>query len=726
VLTVNIGDSFTITANSSDSSNDLTSQQFDLSANGGAWSPGNAGNARLWLAAQGAAVGSNTLAKTFVAADFGPGTYRFRAQAADAQNQTSTYQYVDVKIAPAPVTTLVVSSGSTSATGNISSSSPPVLSVTLGQSFTITATTTDGDNDLMAQQFDLSANGGAWSLGNLGNARLWQLGPTGSNTLAKTFVSADLGIGTYRFRAQGVDARSQYSTYKYIDVVISAAVAPTITSHPSSSTVNEGGTVTFGVQATGTSPFYYQWRKNGVNIASATASTYTISGVQVSDSANGPGYTVVVSNSVGSVVSNPATLSVSSIAPVRLALQYWQSGDCPNREYGGRYVYDPNKENPGECHTEWVCHDDGNGGETCGDEDVCSDTTYGGDVWVPDVYPDGLYGSRWDTTAGTFGSPLGTDTGAYNPGLTDRGYLLNQYNRSGQMIALRLWAYAPAGNCNNFQARLYGPSGNYLWGSSIASGGYWDCQFGDSWWGDGTYRIEISFSGATGTPTSSGTVTYYLPLNVTRPPASTIAINKTSIASGDAVQITVSATAPSNLRYVNVDQTSPNWGYYGYMGANDVGTEAPPSGAFLDVGGNLSGYIRTLTLTLTTPNTYTFRSAVSNGSGWYYSSNTVSVTVSASAPVIIAQPQSQNAIIGSQVVFSVSAGGTPTPTYQWRKNGVNISGATGASYTIASAQTSDAGNYDVALSNSAGSVTSATATLAVGPAPVIGLEVYRP
>jgi hypothetical protein len=83
------------------------------------------------------------------------------------------------------------------------------------------------------------------------------------------------------------------------------------------------------------------------------------------------------------------------------------------------------------------------------------------------------------------------------------------------------------------------------------------------------------------------------------------------------------------------------------------------------------------------------------------------------APTIVTQPSSLSVAAGASAVFSVSVFGTTPLSYQWYKNGSNISNATGATYSIASAQASDAGAYTVAISNGFGSVTSATATLAV-------------
>ena len=89
-------------------------------------------------------------------------------------------------------------------------------------------------------------------------------------------------------------------------------------------------------------------------------------------------------------------------------------------------------------------------------------------------------------------------------------------------------------------------------------------------------------------------------------------------------------------------------------------------------------------------------------------------------PTITAQPQNRTVSTGASVTFSVTATGTPSPSYQWRKDGTNLTGATSTSYTIASAQTSHAGTYTVFVSNTAGSVTSASAMLTVNPsAPVI-------
>jgi hypothetical protein len=88
----------------------------------------------------------------------------------------------------------------------------------------------------------------------------------------------------------------------------------------------------------------------------------------------------------------------------------------------------------------------------------------------------------------------------------------------------------------------------------------------------------------------------------------------------------------------------------------------------------------------------------------------------ATAPGITTQPASQTATVGDAVTFSVVATGDPAPTYQWRKDGADLANATDATLTLSSVTTADAGAYDVVVTNSAGAVTSDTATLTVNKA----------
>jgi hypothetical protein len=82
-------------------------------------------------------------------------------------------------------------------------------------------------------------------------------------------------------------------------------------------------------------------------------------------------------------------------------------------------------------------------------------------------------------------------------------------------------------------------------------------------------------------------------------------------------------------------------------------------------------------------------------------------------PVIFSHPQSQAPPDGSNVTFRVTANGSPPLTYQWRKDGVAIPGATSAAMTLFNVTDADEGTYSVMLSNQFGTAVSSNALLTV-------------
>jgi outer membrane protein assembly factor BamB len=85
-------------------------------------------------------------------------------------------------------------------------------------------------------------------------------------------------------------------------------------------------------------------------------------------------------------------------------------------------------------------------------------------------------------------------------------------------------------------------------------------------------------------------------------------------------------------------------------------------------------------------------------------------------PAISAQPANQAATVGQSATFSVTATGTAPLAYQWQKNNASINGAISASYTTPATVSRDSGaTFRVTVTNSAGSVTSNSATLTVNP-----------
>lgn len=91
------------------------------------------------------------------------------------------------------------------------------------------------------------------------------------------------------------------------------------------------------------------------------------------------------------------------------------------------------------------------------------------------------------------------------------------------------------------------------------------------------------------------------------------------------------------------------------------------------------------------------------------------------APTITTQPTGDTVDEGGSISLTVVATGTPSPTFQWKKDGNDIGGATAASLNLTDLDADDAGTYTVVVANSEGSVTSGEAEVIVRlfTAPVI-------
>jgi hypothetical protein len=132
------------------------------------------------------------------------------------------------------------------------------------------------------------------------------------------FTIGGLGIGPWSFFGQ-VDELSLYNLALSASDIqgiynadisgkCSLAVAPVISSQPSSQTLTVGQTASFNVVVGGMRPLSYQWTFNGAAIAEATTASLVITNVQRDQSGN---YAVVITNNVGSVTSSNAVLAVN-------------------------------------------------------------------------------------------------------------------------------------------------------------------------------------------------------------------------------------------------------------------------------------------------------------------------------------------------------------------------------------------------------------------------------
>lgn len=160
-------------------------------------------------------------------------------------------------------------------------------------------------------------------------------------------------------------------------------------------------------------------------------------------------------------------------------------------------------------------------------------------------------------------------------------------------------------------------------------------------------------------------------------------------------------------------------GGFGTVGLRATVTSATgaPLGVLNSVAPTLLGWGPTQTLffaATTTTSTLTFLdTSLATASVDVFLDDVTVAPAPPGAPVAIVPPQSQSVVVGNPVTFTVTATGTAPLAYQWLFNGVPIAGATSATLSFVSAQSTNAGDYSVRISNSIGTSTSVPATLTV-------------
>jgi hypothetical protein len=217
---------------------------------------------------------------------------------------------------------------------------------------------------------------------------------------------------------------------------------------------------------------------------------------------------------------------------------------------------------------------------------------------------------------------------------------------------------------------------------------------------NGTYTVAPSHAGFTFTPSSQ---------SMTVNGANITGVNFTDTVQTFSLSGTISPTAGGSGATLTLS------------GAASATTTANSSGAYTFTGLASGSY------SITPSNTgYTFTPVSQNATV-----STVNVAgvnfadnAAAAAPTITTQPVNQRVTAGQTATFGVVAAGTVPLSYQWQKNGSNIPGATSSSYTTPVTMTSDSGStFAVVISNTAGTVTSAAATLTVTPATLVSIAV---
>lgn len=587
--------------------------------------------------------------------------------------------------------------------------------------------------------------------------------PAGSDVVL-TVVAAGSPTISYQWRKGGVAIQNaiysilsvpnvQASDAGIYDVVITNAngnvtsaaatvsvtpTVPSITIQPVDRTVGPNGTTSFTVTAIGTQPIAYQWRKGGANItgnASSTNATLVLTNVT---EALAGGYDVVVTNSVGSTISNTVTLAVSTFADGAINITggtYTQNFDTLPATHlqeltlsgAGPHAFDAAPLNASAMQG-WSLFKTGGGGAS-----ALFKVDNGSNFVSGAIYSHGTSGST-ERALGSLAS--GTTESAFGVKFVNStGQTLTQFSVS---FAAELWRRGnSAGDLLSFAYSIGGAALNN--GTFVA-----------------VPTLDVinprpdapATSGADGNASENRQTVSATVTGIIWPAGSSLVLRWTdtnNVGSDDGLAMDdFSFTVPAATGPIApaVLTTTPTNGATGLATSTtiEVTFNQPvnlASGWFSIISAATGPLAATVnggpnTFTLATPVVFPVDDTITltvfaakitdQATGSLPMANDLVLSFTTAAPqppAIVTQPVSQSVAANNSVAFSVSATGTAPLSFQWRKNEVPINDnvtATGSTLSLFDVQAGAAGSYDVVITNTAGSVTSGAATLTVTPA----------
>jgi alpha-tubulin suppressor-like RCC1 family protein len=504
-----------------------------------------------------------------------------------------------------------------------------------------------------------------------------------------------------------------------------------IATQPQNLITNLGATANFQVSANCQVSLSYQWQKNGANIAGATGAALTLPNAQASDAGT---YAVVLSHPSLTITSSPATLTFASPVIVTQPNNVLVSAGNP-----GSFAVSATGSSP--LAYQWTKNGTNLVGQTGpnliigsvqltdgGSYSVVVTNAFGSVTSAPAILTllPTLYAVSPPATVVSLGGPV------VPSGLDDVVAIAAGY---GQQLAVRSNGTVVCwGNTISGSPQPPASLSNVV---AVASGGIHSVALKRDGtvvgWGlqatppSGLFGVIAIASGHDHTLAlkADGTTVTWGGFNAAPPLGNT---NYTAVAAGSSFSaglrndgtvpggisgvfgfngasnmIAIAANGSSGLVMLRNDGTVSSWNVPVPAGLSNVVAVSP--GLALRSDGTVVGLGSTAPAGLT--NVTAISGAMGNG------------LVLTRWPVITQPPQSQAVDANSPAAFSVVAAGAPTLSYQWRKNGVNLDGATNSSLSLSNVHPADAGIYDVIVSNGAGSIASTAATLTVNSFPGI-------
>jgi hypothetical protein len=524
--------------------------------------------------------------------------------------------------------------------------------------------------------------------------------------------------------------------------------SPFVFSQPVNQMVFQGSIATFSVVAAAATPLAYQWLFNNADISGATNSSYSVINAQPVNDGN---YSIIVSNSYGSVTSAVAQLiatgPVSKVIDVAFTGQpttsktgfaatgvslndFWNTedvdttSDLPNLKFTDGTA-------SGAGLTEGNVYSVGSNGSS---DPMYGVYAYAGDNIILTVtnLPPGLYDFYLYGHGSIFELTVGSQSYGCEATTNGSGWLYSEWQEGNQYVEFADVSVDPGQpitiivepGAGHFV--LYGPGAAEISGLQMANvSETYSPPFISSEPADQTvllgttatfsvvadgamplaYQWFYNNTDILGATNSSYRVTNALPAN---------AGDYLVILSNSYGSVTSAAAA---LTVINFSILAQPTNQLAFQGGNatfmvEVTGSPPLSYQWLFNNADIAG---------ATNSSYSVTNAQLTNAGGYsvivtnaYGSITSTVATLAVTNILISmQPASQSVLVGAGAIFAVEAVGLAPLSYQWLFNNAAISGATTNSFSVNNAAFSSVGQYSVVITNAYGSITSAVATLQV-------------
>jgi hypothetical protein len=455
---------------------------------------------------------------------------------------------------------------------------------------------------------------------------------------------------------------------------------PAISQQPADQSVTAGGTASFNVVASNGATFQWQSFANGnwTNIPGATSTSYNVSNATQGQS--GTQYRVLVSAGAATVVSSPATLTVTVviIAPSITVQPADQTVTEP-----ATATFNVTATGSAPLTYQWQRSTSGAFADVAG----ATSATYVTPATVRASDNAAQYRVQVTNSAGTATSNAATL--AVNPAPVAPAFTTQPADITVTAPATATFTVAATGT----------PAPTLQWQASTDAGGTWSNV------STGTGAITTTYVTEATSTLISGRLYRAVATNSAgsaNSNAATLTVNPAPSAPVITMSPTDATVYEPSAATFNVAATGTPSPTFQWQRSNDLGAN------WNNIVGATSGAYTTPATSVAADNDARFRAVVQNVAGTATTGAAVLTVLTTVAPVITTHPSFQEVTGGAQISYTAAASGAPTPSLQWQRSDdagttwVEIPGATTGTYSFNPLRADDGAEFRAVATNTAG------------------------